>query len=73
MDAAQKEMQEKYEAEILELKRQHLSKAGTFVSYIWSFVLYERPILGYHPKAHSEKHCGFHEKQWFSLKSGGFH
>ena len=25
----------------------------------WSFVLYERPILGDHPKAHSEKRCGF--------------
>ena len=40
---------------------------------VWSFVLYERPILGDHPKAHSEKHCGFHEKQQFSLKSSSFH
>ena len=29
----------------------------------WSFVLYERPILGDHPKAHSEKRCSFHENR----------
>ena len=34
----------------------------------WSFVLYEKPILGDHPKAHSEKHCGFHENCHFSWK-----
>ena len=35
---------------------------------VWSFVLYERPILGGHLKAHSEKHCGFHENWCFSWK-----
>ena len=25
----------------------------------------ERPILGDNPKAHNEKHCGFHEKRQF--------
>ena len=38
----------------------------------WSFVLYERPILGDHPKAHSEKHCGFHENCCFSWKPQHF-
>ena len=36
--------------------------------FYWSFVLYERPILGDHPKAHSEKRCGFHENCCFSWK-----
>ena len=50
-----------------------LKLARARVKAVWSFVLYERPILGDHPKAHSEKHCSFHENHHFSVKTITFH